>query len=247
MVEEARPLNNENLPVEMRAHWYNAVCFDPDDPWKDFEPSSAAVVLVDLINWQAHPDGASIQALRDGGSTAEADYIVGQCKSQLLPTLSQVLDAARSIGIRVIHARLAGETSAYDNVVLAMKPYVGAAAAVDGTWGAEVLEGLEAAGDLSVVKGGSGAFSTSDLHHVLQQHGIRTVLYAGVVTNACVMLTAAAGYDLGYRQYLLTDCTAALSERDHADAVRFMDAFIAQGVTGSEAILAFQTVGRRSI
>lgn len=75
---------------------------------------------------------------------------------------------------------------------------------------------------------------------MLRNLGVRTVLYAGVVTNACVLLTVAAGYDLGYRQYLLADCTAALSDEDQHYAERFMDNYMAQAVTAAEAVQALR-------
>jgi nicotinamidase-related amidase len=111
---------------------------------------------------------------------------------------------------------------------------------IEGSWGSQVLDGLQEPRDISVVKSASGAYNSSDLDRVLRSLGVRTVLYAGVVTNACVLLTVAAGYDLCYRQYLLADCTAALSDEDQHYAERFMDNYMAQAVTAAEAVQALQ-------
>jgi nicotinamidase-related amidase len=72
--------------------------------------------------------------------------------------------------------------------------------------------------------------------------GIDTLLYAGVVTNACVFLSAASGFDLGYRQYLITDCTAALSDKDQASAERFIGSYIAELVTAEQVLSALDKV-----
>src|SRR6185436_19871800 len=91
-------------------------------------------------------------------------------------------------------------------------------------------------GDLTVVKSGSGAFTGSDLDLLLRRLKIDTILYAGVVTNACVLLTVASGFDLGYRQFLISECSAALSDEDQEDAERFMNVYLAEVVTAAEVL-----------
>ena len=116
---------------------------------------------------------------------------------------------------------------------------------MDGTWETEVLTELgKDPRDLSVVKTGSGAFTGSGLDLLLRRFSISTVLYAYVVTNACVMLTVAAGFDLGYRQYLITDCTGALNGQDQADAERFIGLYLAELVSASETVSALDARAR---
>jgi biuret amidohydrolase len=130
------------------------------------------------------------------------------------------------------------------HIVPALRPYVRAAGALDGSWGAEPLSQLgPAADDLSVVKTGSGAFTGSDLDAILRRLAVRTILYAGVVTSACVLLTACVGFDLGYRQYLISDCTASLSDQDQCDAERLMGVYVAEIVTAAETLIALQSAG----
>lgn len=239
MPDHAGSMTTSVLPETMRGRWYNSDRFDPDDAWVGFAPKSTAIVLVDMINWQAHPDGATIRALFQAGSDDGARHILQRCETVVMPALRSVLDAARAVGARVVHARLASRSADYSDIVPSMQPYLRAAEAIEGSWGTQVLDGLEDPRDISVVKSASGAYNSSDLDQVLRNLGIRTVLYAGVVTNACVLLTVAAGYDLGYRQYLLTDCTAALSDEDQHYAERFMHNYMAQAVTAAEATRAF--------
>lgn len=227
------------LPETVSNRWYNADSFDPADKWSGLDPRRTALVLVDLINWQAHPDGGSIHALRQAGSTTEADYLVERCRSMVLPRLSGLIESARTAGVRVVHARLASVSGDYSDLVPAFQAYAAVSDARDGTWATESIEGLVADGDLSVTKAGSGAFTTSTLDAELRAMGITTLVYAGVLTNACVLLTAAAGFDLGYRQYVVADCTAAQSDEDQAFAEKFMDAYIAQVVSSEETADAF--------
>lgn len=227
------------LSSSLRAHWYNSKDYSAEARWKVFDPSRAALVLVDLINWQAHRNGASLRALREAGAGALADHLLERCEKTVIPNLCKVLPVARSKGVKVVHARLASRHPDFTDIVPALRPYVRAAGARDGSWGTDVLSELgPATGDLSVVKTGSGAFTSSDLDTLLRRFDVDTVLYAGVVTSACVMLTAAAGFDLGYRQYLICDCTASLCDTDQRDAERLMGTYIAELVTASEAVAA---------
>lgn len=220
------------LPDALSGRWYNSPAFDPDEPWAGFAPRRTAVVLVDLVNWQAHRDGFSAKA-------AGCGYKTTRCENVVVPALSEVLAAARCAGAAIVHSRLASRAAGCADIVPALRAYVRAADALEGTWAAAPLDGLHTPGDLIVTKSGSGAFCSSDLDQVLRNLGVRTVLYAGVVTDRCVLLTAAAGFDLGYQQYLLTDCTAASTAAEQAAAERLIGGYLARPVTAAEAIAAF--------
>jgi nicotinamidase-related amidase len=130
------------LSSSLRNHWYNSKDYSPDAKWKAFDPSKAALVLVDLINWQAHPDGASPRALREAGAGALADHLIERCEKTVVPNLRRVLPAARSRGVKVVHARLASRLPDFTDVVPALRPYVKTAGALEGSWGTRVLAEL---------------------------------------------------------------------------------------------------------
>jgi len=229
------------LPPDLSAHWYNAADFVPGDPWRGFDPARTALVLVDLINWQVDPAGPSIAAMRAAGHDERADYLLERFADVIAPNLKSLLPAARRAGVRVVHARLAGRHPDYADIVPALRPYVKAAGACDGSpAAAPIAEVGDEPGDLSVVKSGSGAFGGTELDFLLRREGIDTILYAGVVTTACVLLSVAAGFDLGYRQYLVADCTGTLSARDQADAERLIGNYLAEIVTAADAAAAME-------
>lgn len=232
------------LPPSLRSHWYNSKSYSPDDKWKSFEPTKAALVLVDLINWQAHRDGASPRSVREAGGGALADHFLSRCGRTVIPNLCRVLPVARARGMKVVHARLASRHPDFADIVPALRPYVSAAGALEGSWGTQVLRELgPAPGDLSVVKTGSGAFAGTDLDILLRRFAVDTIIYAGVVTSACVMLTACAGFDLGYRQYLISDCTASLCDEDQRNAERLLGVYVAELITAAETVAALEPAG----
>lgn len=182
------------LPPDLSSRWYNASDYAPGDPWRDFDPARTALVLVDLINWQTDPDGPSIGSIRAAGHGDRADYLLRRCAELIFPNLRALLPAARRAGVRVVHARLASRHPDCADIVPALRPYVRAARASDGSpAAAPIAEVGDEPGDLSVVKSGSGAFGGTELDFLLRREGIDTILYAGVVTTACVLLSVAGG------------------------------------------------------
>lgn len=229
------------LPPDLSAHWYNAGDFAPGEPWRAFDPRRTALVLVDLINWQVDPGGPSIAAIRAAGHPERADHLLDRFAGTIAPNLKLLLPAARRAGVRVVHARLASRHPDYADIVPALRPYVKAAEARDGSLAAApIAEVGDEPGDLSIVKRGSGAFGGTELDFLLRREGIDTILYAGVVTTACVLLSVAAGFDLGYRQYLVADCTGTLSARDQEDAERLIGNYLAEIVTAADAVAAME-------
>jgi nicotinamidase-related amidase len=109
--------------------------------------------------------------------------------------------------------------------------------ALDGTPACEVIPELLSDGDLTLLKTGSGGFNSSALDIHLRNMGIKQVIYTGVVTNGCVMLAAAQGFDLGYLGYLVTDATATFSQELQDQAEDVIGFYFAKSVT-TDAMIA---------
>jgi len=73
------------------------------------------------------------------------------------------------------------------------------------------------AADLVVEKTAPSAFfpGRCDLHDLLQERGIDTLLVGGTVTNVCVESTVRDASTLDYRVVLVADACAAMRDRDH--------------------------------
>lgn len=71
--------------------------------------------------------------------------------------------------------------------------------------------------DISLVKNRYSclASSASQLERVLRSRGIDTILVAGTKTNICCETTARDAFDMDFKVVLVSDCCAALSDREH--------------------------------
>jgi nicotinamidase-related amidase len=70
----------------------------------------------------------------------------------------------------------------------------------DGTWGAELYADLEPPmpGELVLTKHAYDGFAVADLPAHLEKLGVDTAIVTGVVTELCVMGTAAGGFEHGF-------------------------------------------------
>lgn len=145
----------------------------------------------------------------DGIST---EYLQHRVKRDVVPNIRRLASAFRLAGATVAFVRIGSACADFRDAHPIIRPHLESWNAIDGTWECAVIDELAPEpNDLSLVKSGSGAFTTSSLDQHLRNSGVRDVFYTGVVTHACVMLTAVAGFDLGYRGHLVRDATATFS------------------------------------
>tara|TARA_B110000208_G_scaffold7742_1_gene9918 strand:- start:328 stop:654 length:327 start_codon:yes stop_codon:yes gene_type:complete len=69
-------------------------------------------------------------------------------------------------------------------------------------------------------KTGLDAFAhESELSEALESKGIEAIAVGGLLTNCCVESTIRHGYELGYTQVVVRDCTAALDEISYSNSL----------------------------
>jgi biuret amidohydrolase len=102
-----------------------------------------------------------------------------------------------------------------------------------------VPELAPAAGETVIDKPGKGAFYATDLHLVLANAGVTSLVVTGVTTEVCVSTTVREANDRGYECLVLDDCVGSYFPDLHDAALRMVKA---QGgifgwVTSSERLL----------
>jgi nicotinamidase-related amidase len=103
-----------------------------------------------------------------------------------------------------------------------------------------VPELYPAANEPVIDKPGKGAFYATELHLILQNRAIETLLVCGVTTEVCVHTTVREANDRGYRCIVPGDCCGSYFPEFHEVGLRMIKA---QGgifgwVTDSSRVLA---------
>jgi nicotinamidase-related amidase len=79
-------------------------------------------------------------------------------------------------------------------------------------------------GEPVVDKPGKGAFYATDLHAILQNREIETLIVCGVTTEVCVHTTVREANDRGYRCIVPGDCCGSYFPEFHEVALRMIKA-----------------------
>jgi nicotinamidase-related amidase len=70
-----------------------------------------------------------------------------------------------------------------------------------------------------VTRSAFSAFHGSNLHSLLKQRRISTVIFSGVETDVCVLVTALQAIDIGYRVVMVDDAMASSNQLGHTAAL----------------------------
>jgi nicotinamidase-related amidase len=180
-----------------------------------FDPKRTALVLIEYQNDFTSEGGVLHDAVR------------GVMESTgMLDNTRTLAEAARAAGVTVVHAPITfapgyGELSDHPYGIL--KGVVDSTAFVKGEWGAEIVDALAPQEGDVIVEGKRGldTFATTNLDFILRARGIETIALGGFLTNCCVESTMRSGYEKGFHVITLSDCVAATSSEEHANAIKF--------------------------
>lgn len=175
-----------------------------------------ALVMIDLQPAFYDPVYAIARAndamLPNGGG-----YHVQRSRDVAIPNTRRLLDRCREQNRLVVHIVTWSETDDLSDMPPHQKLNIARWDRVAGEpsyrkWnaGMQVCEELAPLDhELVVPKRTASAFMSSMLPQILRNAGTETVLLCGMNTNGCVFETAVGGANLGFKQILVSDATAA--------------------------------------
>jgi nicotinamidase-related amidase len=76
--------------------------------------------------------------------------------------------------------------------------------------------------DYVVLKPKHSAFYATPLDTLLSYLEVKTIILAGLTTNACILMTAGEAYVRDLNIYVPSDCVAALDDMSHKNALQLM-------------------------
>jgi nicotinamidase-related amidase len=179
------------------------------------DPKRTALVLIEYQNDFTSEGGVLHGAVNDVMES-----------TGMLDNTRRLVEAARAAGATIVHAPITfapGYGELADHPYGILKGVVDSAAFVKGEWGAEIVDALAPQEGDVVVEGKRGldTFATTNLDFILRARGITTIALGGFLTNCCVESTMRTGYEKGYNVITLSDCVAATSPEEHANAIQF--------------------------
>ncbi len=179
------------------------------------DPATTALVLIEFQN----------EFTSDGGVLHGAVSKVMSDTKMLDNTVSLVA-WARKHGVAVLHVPItfaAGYNELTKHPYGILKGVVDGKAFIKGSWGAQIVDALAPVEGDIVIEGKRGldSFASTNIDFILRSKGIKTVVIGGFLTNCCVESTMRTAYEHGYQVITLTDCTAATSPEEHANALKY--------------------------
>jgi ureidoacrylate peracid hydrolase len=165
--------------------------------------TTTAILVIDMQNDNLHADGAF--AATGAAQNAKEQDVVAHVRA--------VLDAARAAGAPVFHNRIVvhpGRDVGGDNAPIFRM--VGPDNLVLGTWGAEIVDGLDPQPDEIVLdRTRMSAFNGTNLDSMLRALRVTDVIVVGVWTNMAVEHSARDAADAGYRVTVVSDATSSIN------------------------------------
>jgi nicotinamidase-related amidase len=215
------------------------ISFDAEPAPLTVDLDGAALIIIDMQRDFLEPSGFGAAL---GNDVSRLQAAVGPCRA--------ILDAARSLGVLVIHTREGHRPDLSDAPPHKVqrgdpKSRIGAHGPmgrilIRGEPGHDIIPELYPFGDEPVIdKPGKGAFYQTDLELMLRNRGIDTLFVAGVTTEVCVNTTVREANDRGFRCVVLSDCCASYFPHFHEAGLAMIKAQggIFGSVTGSKQFL----------
>ncbi|KAF4814431.1 Peroxyureidoacrylate/ureidoacrylate amidohydrolase RutB [Colletotrichum siamense] len=197
-----------------------------------------ALVLVDPYNDFLHPEGAltpHLLDLQEKGTVENMRSAVAAARSKGIPIyygMHQHCNEHTFLGWRYMTPNHVKQKNSQ--------------VFKEGSWGAEILQGLEpdpSKGDVVVSRHwNSDSFANTDLDFQLRQREITHLVFAGLTANTCLEASARHAFELGYHVTLLKDATAGWSKELTDAATELIWPLFAQEVLNTEEWVQKQAV-----
>lgn len=173
-----------------------------------FEPSTTAILIVDLQNDFLHAKGAY-------GRSGASSQDIAALPSKVAP----LLDVVRKAGGWIISTQFTllpgkkGEPFISDHLKK-LRPFLTKGDFMPSGWGHSLVEELQPA-DITIEKVAYSAFYQSRLDFAINRAGIKTLMVCGIVTNGGVASTVRDAHVRDIHTITLEDGCAAFSKKTH--------------------------------
>ena len=149
------------------------------------DPAHAALLFVDVQNYNARPDGGEYAAMTEAERDARYGYFFRTMRETALPNMQRLQAACRHAGIEVMYTVI--EALTRDGRDLSLDYKISGLFVPRGSWDAKVLDVIAPVEDEMVLpKTSSSVFISTNIDYVLRNLGVRSLMIAGALTDQCI-------------------------------------------------------------
>ena len=204
-------------------------------------PAQAALLIIDIQNYTAHPDGGEYAGM--GAAEREARYgrFFRVLRESVVPNIARLQRVCRGAGIEVMFTVI--ESLTRDGRDRSLDYKISGLSVPRGSWDARVLDEIAPGADEIVLpKTSSSVFISTNIDYVLRNLGVRYLMIAGGLTDQCVDSAVRDACDLGYLVTCVTDACATLTQDRHDWALRNNAGYCRQRTT-DQMVAEIETPG----
>jgi ureidoacrylate peracid hydrolase len=193
-------------------------------------PAQSALLFIDVQNFCADRAGGEFEGLSAAELEERFGYYFERLEGVALPAMRRLQRACRACGIEVLYTTI--ESLTLDGRDRSLDYKISGFHVPRGSWDAKVLDAIAPAGDEIVLpKTSSDVFTSTNVHYLLGNLGVRQLVICGVLTDQCVESAVRHACDLGYLVTLATDACATQSQERHDTTLRAIKGYCRQRTT----------------
>lgn len=178
------------------------------------DPGQTALLVVDVQNYCARPDGGEYAHLSPAEREAKCGYYFDRLERTAIPAMQRVQAAARGAGLNVLYTVI--ESLTVDGRDRSLDYKISGLHVPRGSDDARVIDAIRPTEDEIVIpKTSSSVFISTNIDYVLRNLGIRQLIVCGVCTEQCVESAVRDACDLGYLVTLVPEACATYSQAKH--------------------------------
>ena len=175
------------------------------------EPAHAALLLVDVQNYNCLPNGGEYAHIDSAERESRYGRFFRTMEETAIPNMAALIQACRRGGIEVTYTVIESLTA--DGRDRSLDYKITGFNVPKGSWEARVIEPLAPGPDEIVFpKTSSSVFISTNIDYVLRNLGTKYLIIAGCLTDQCVDSAVRDACDLGYLVTVPTDAVVTQSQ-----------------------------------
>jgi ureidoacrylate peracid hydrolase len=176
-----------------------------------------ALLFIDVQNYTGRGGGEYV-GLTEAEMEQRYGWFFEQLYGHALPNMQRLQQACRKSGVEVLYTVI--ESLTQDGRDLSLDYKISKLFCPKGSHDAQVLAEIAPVGDEIVIpKTSSSVFISTNMHYILGNLGVKSLILAGLLTDQCVDSAVRDACDLGYLVTLPVDACVTHSQARHDTAL----------------------------